>query len=262
MASVGAEGFAESAGLRIHWRTFGAGSPLVLAHGWGSETERHWIDTGWVAALRAIRRVIALDVRGHGRSDKPREQRAYGYSAMSHDVLAVMDHLGVERADFFGYSMGSFMGVCLLGSHRARFTRMVLGGIGDETPASSRACIPIAAGLRAADPAEIADPIGRAARAYAQSNPTSDFEALALSALEMWPEGYPRELGGAELAETDIPVLVVNGAEDQPYVRSDEALVAAIPGARLVRIPGADHLTALVDPRFRAAVLEFLGPRP
>ena len=244
---------------RIHYETFGAGRPIVLVHGWGTDLRHNWVETGWVDALRPIRRVVALDCRGHGRSEKPREQAAYGYRAMSRDVLRVMDTLGITTADFIGYSMGAFMGACLLGDDPKRFTSMVLGGIGDETPKSSAACVAIAAGLRASDPDAITDPLGRAARAYAESNPDNDLEVLALSALQMWPEGYPRTLAGPGLAAIDVPVLVVNGEDDQPYVRSDERLVAAIPGARLVRIAGANHASAVADPRFRNAVLEFLS---
>jgi pimeloyl-ACP methyl ester carboxylesterase len=252
-------GFVLSAGLRIHYQSFGAGRPIVLAHGWGSDLQHHWLATGWVEALSAIRRVIALDCRGHGRSDKPHDQTRYGYRDMSRDVLSVMDRLEIAKADFLGYSLGAFMGVCLLGDAGHRFSAMVLGGIGDETPSSSHACIGIAAALRAPHPDAIVDPLGRAARAFAAANPANDLEALALSALQMWPEGYPLELGGAGLSAVDLPVLVVNGADDQPYVRSDERLVAAIPGARLARIPGADHFTAVADPRFRALAIDFLS---
>ncbi len=251
--------FAESAGLRIHYRSIGAGRPIVLVHGWGSDWRHNWQATGWVEALRRIRRVIALDCRGHGRSDKPHEQAAYSYRSMSRDVLRVMDRLEIETADFFGYSMGAFMGACLLDEAPRRFRAMVLGGIGDETPESSGACHAIAAGLRAPDASAISDKMGRAARAFVAVNPHSDLEALALSALQMWPEGYPLKLAGNRRAELKLPVLVVNGADDQPYVRSDERLVAAIPGARLQRIPGTDHLSVVGDPRFRAAVIGFLS---
>jgi hypothetical protein len=56
-------------------------------------------------------------------------------------------------------------------------------------------------------------------------------------------------------------LLVVNGADDDPYVRSDERFVAEIPGARLVRIPGRDHRSVVPDPRFKGAVIEFLTQR-
>ncbi|MGH9886434.1 MAG: alpha/beta fold hydrolase [bacterium] len=243
---------------RLHFESFGSGRPIVLVHGWGTDLRHNWVTTGWVDALRPLGRVVALDCRGHGRSDKPREPAAYGYRAMSRDVLRVLDALGIEQADFLGYSLGAFMGVCLLVDAPQRFTSMALAGVGDETAKSAAAGVAIAAGLRASDAEAIRDPIGRATRAYVDANSDNDREALALSALQMWPEGYPRALGGPRLAQVDIPVLVVNGSEDHPYVKSDERLVAAIRGARLVRIPGANHLSAVTDPRFRAAVVEFL----
>ena len=66
---------------------------------------------------------------------------------------------------------------------------MVLGGIGDETEESAAVCHLIAASLRADDPSEIADPVGRAYRRYVDADPTNDREALAVAALQMWPDG-------------------------------------------------------------------------
>lgn len=247
---------ADCAGLAIHYECFGAGAPLVLAHGWGSDLAHNWVATGWVEALAAQRRVIALDSRGHGRSAKPREQRLYGYRAMSRDVIAVLDHAGVSRADFFGYSLGAFLGVCLLADEPARFRAFVLGGIGDETPESAAAGAEIARALRGEPTSH---PLAQATRAFVAQNPASDFEALALSAAEMWPQGYPRALGGAALAEARAPVLIVNGAEDRPYVATDSLLAAAIPSARLVRIPERDHLSVVADAGFQRVVCEFLA---
>ena len=247
---------ADCAGLAIHYECFGAGTPLVLAHGWGSDLAHNWQRTSWVDALATQRRVIAFDSRGHGRSAKPREQRLYGYRAMSRDVIAVLDHAGISRADFFGYSLGAFLGVCLLVDEPARFRAFVLGGIGDETPQSAAAGAEIAKALRGEPTSH---PLAKATRAFVAANPTSDFEALALSAAEMWPQGYPRALGGSALADVRAPVLIVNGAEDHPYVASDERLASAIPSARLVRIPGRDHLSVVADARFRDIVLEFLA---
>ena len=130
------KGFVESDGLKIYYESEGEGRAIVVVHGWGSSLQGNWVDTGWVEALRPMRRVVALDVRGHGASDKPRDQAVYSYAKMSHDVLAVMDHLGLETADYLGYSMGACMGASLLGQAPARFGKMILGGIGDETDES------------------------------------------------------------------------------------------------------------------------------
>jgi len=243
--------------VHISYEQHGDGRPIVLVHGWGMSSRRCWIDTGWVSAL-APRRVVLLDVRGHGKSDRPLTPGSYTYRAMSADVIQVLDELGIEKADLFGYSMGSFMGAALLGSHADRFTSMVLGGIGDETPESADACEVIAAALRADDPSSIREPLGLAYRAFVDLDPASDREALAVAALDMWPDGHPVEVGGPGLRDADVPVLIVNGADDHPYVDTAPHLAGALRDATVVTIPDTDHLTALTDARFRAAVLEFL----
>ena len=133
----GAAMFAESDSLKIWFSHTGVGRPLVLVHGWGADSRTNWIETGWTQALEAIRALILIDVRGHGRSSKPQVPVLYSYAAMSRDVLAVLDALEIDTCDFMGYSMGAFMGAWLLGHHPERFTSMVLGGIGNESEASA-----------------------------------------------------------------------------------------------------------------------------
>jgi pimeloyl-ACP methyl ester carboxylesterase len=245
--------------VRIHYDVVGDGHPLVLVHGWGASARRNWVDLGWVDVLAPIRRLVLMDCRGHGRSDAAPSQADYGYAAMSEDVLQVLDELAIEKADLFGYSMGAFIGVSLLGHHRDRFSSMVLGGIGEETTESAGTCDRIAASLRVDDPADIADPVGRAYRRYVDADPMNDRVALAMAALQMWPDGHPLLLGGAGLADVDIPVLLVDGADDHPYVDSVGRLAQAIPGAELVTIDGTDHHTVVDDARFKQTVLRFLS---
>jgi hypothetical protein len=153
------------------------------------------------------------------------------------------------------------MGVSLLGHARERFTSMILGGIGDETDQSLAVLPKIVAGLRAEEGTRITDPVASGYRAYARSDQRNDLEALALSALQMWPEGFPLQLGGPGLADVDIPILIVNGANDHPYIDTVHRLVGALPGARLVVIPDRDHLGVVTDPGFTDSVLAFLdGP--
>jgi pimeloyl-ACP methyl ester carboxylesterase len=254
-------GFVDSDGFKIHYETFGKGDPLVLVHGWGSSLQTNWVDTGWVAALEKTRRVIALDVRGHGDSDKPHDQSAYSYANMSRDVLRVIDRLKIAKADYLGYSMGAFMGVWLVGNARQRFSSMILGGIGDETEESLAALPKIVAGLRAKHPAELTDPVSSAYRAFSERDPRNNREALAVSALQMWPQGYPLKLGGPNLAKVDIPVLIVNGANDHPYIDTVQTLVDAIPNSRLATLSDCDHLSTVTDPRFKQLVLGFLSSR-
>ena len=256
------EGFVESDGLEIFFQRFGEGEPLILVHGWGSDSQANWIDTGWVDALSEIRQVIAIDVRGHGKSEKPLALEPYSYAAMSTDVLAVLDALGIETCDFMGYSMGSFMGAHLLAHSPERFTSMILGGIGDETEESAAQGVAIARALRAASLEEIEDERGRAVRRFVEANPRNDLLSLAFSAEQMWPEGYPLEVAGPNIATAEFPVLVVNGDDDHPYVESADRFVSALPNGRHVRLPGVDHLTAVTDQRFKALVVEFLESQP
>lgn len=249
--------YALSDGLQIYYETFDQGKPIILVHGWGSDLKNSWVESGWVKSLQSVRKVIAMDCRGHGQSDKPHDQKVYSYSIMAQDVLHLMDHLNIAKVDIFGYSLGAFMAVHLLGHNSERFNSMILGGIGDETEDSKDARF-IADALRAKNPSKIINPLGRVYRDYVDSNPNNDREALALSALQMWPEGYPVQLGGVGLANVDIPVIIINGENDYPYVKSDKKLVDAIPGAQLVRIPNKNHVNVLIDQRFKTKVLDFL----
>jgi len=257
MAAYATSGFFDSDGLQIYYEIYGQGKPIILVHGWGTDLKQNWVDTGWVEAFQSVRQVIALDCRGHGQSDKPYDQKVYSYSVMARDILHLMDHLSIAKADLFGYSMGAFMIVHLLGHNRERLTSVIMGGIGNETDESKDAQF-IADALLAKDPSQITNSLGRVYRTFVESNPNNDLEALAWSALQMWPEGFPVQIGGVGLTDVDIPVLIINGEEDYPYVRSDEKLADVIPGSKLVRIPKKNHLTVINSRRFKKEVLAFL----
>ena len=131
-------------------------------------------------------------------------------------------------------------------------------GIGDENEESIAEAPIIAAAMRVDDASQITDPDALLYRVFALSDPRNDLEALALSALQMWPEGFPLELGGPGLNNVYLPVLILNGENDIPYAYTDQNLADAIAGARLVEIPDADHLSVLYDGRFKEEVLKFL----
>src|SRR5215469_13003957 len=109
----------------------GDGEPIVLVHGLASNAEVNWVHPGWVTTLtRAGRRVIALDNRGHGASTKLYEPAAYHSALMAEDVRALLDHLGLARADVMGYSMGARITAFFALAHPERLRRAVLGGLG------------------------------------------------------------------------------------------------------------------------------------
>ncbi len=115
-------------GLTLAYQTEGDGSPVVLLHGFASDTDHDWRHSGlWQALVSAGHRVVGLDARGHGRSDKPHDPAAYADDAMSRDVRMLFDHLGLRDADVVGYSMGAAFAlrVALTDS---RVRRLILGG--------------------------------------------------------------------------------------------------------------------------------------
>src|SRR5512140_2436116 len=107
------------------------GAPIVLVHGFASTKETNWLAPGWIDTLtRAGRRAIALDDRGHGKSTKLYDPARYHSAIMAEDVRALMDHLGLPRADLMGYSMGARIVAVLALAHPDRVRRIVIGGLG------------------------------------------------------------------------------------------------------------------------------------
>ena len=252
-STVAPSGFFDSDGVKIHYETFGQGKPIILVHGFSSNLNDNWVRTGWVETLEPARWVVALDCRGHGQSDKPHDPDSYGDENMSQDVLRLMDHLNINKADLFGYSMGAGIATYLLAHHRDRFTAVVLGGTGDTSQFSGSVFgRVIADALLAKDPSQITNPVAALFRTFAELDPNNDLQALAACALRLLSPVDP-----ADLAKVDIPVLIVDGANDV-LARNPDQLAAAIPGARLVIIPDRDHLTVVPDPRFKQEVLAFL----
>lgn len=242
----------DSDGVQIRYETWGEGEPIVLVHGFASSLKGNWVDTGWVDELSKTRRVVALDCRGHGESDKPHDPAMYGSGTMAEDVVRLMDHLSIESADLMGYSMGGYISLMLLTRHGERFTRAVLGGIGSPSSPAARGRPNVVEALLAESAAGVTDPVGRAFRIFAEAN-KNDLRALA-ACMQAGREPLTPEMLGA----ISIPVLVVVGSADALIAKPEE-LAHAIPNAELVTIPGKDHITVAADRRFKEAVLQFLA---
>src|SRR5215472_6580275 len=120
--------YAVNQGLRIHYRTEGDGQPpLVLQHGFTDSLET-WYDLGYVEALKPQYRLILIDARGHGGSDKPHEPNAYDRQRNVEDITTVLDDLGIPRAHYFGYSMGGRIGFAVARYAPERVRSLILGG--------------------------------------------------------------------------------------------------------------------------------------
>jgi len=234
----------------------GEGDPIVLVHGFASSKEVNWLQPGWIATLTgAGRRVIALDDRGHGESSKLYDPAAYHTNVMAEDVRALLDHLSIDRADVMGYSMGARITSFLALKHPDRVRSVILGGLGIKLVEGVGLPEEIAVALEAPSLDNVTDPTGRMFRAFADQT-KSDRRALAACI-----RGSRQVLTREEAGQIKAPMLIAVGGKDD-IAGSPQALAALIPGARALDIPGRDHMLAVGDKVFKAAVLEFLDTRP
>ena len=248
------ERFSSFDGLSLAYAVAGseaAGRAVLLHHGFASSARVNWERPGVVAALvEAGRRVVAFDARGHGSSEAPHAPAAYAAGAMARDVSALLDHLGLEQVDMAGYSMGAFVTVELAGgATEPRLRSLLLGGIGTaqllgERPPSET----IAAALEAEDATSVSDPSGRAFRYFADA---TGQDRLALAAVQRAWRGVDLEV----LGRITQPALVVNGHADT-LAGDPFAVASLIPGGRALSVPG-DHLSAVMKPEFRQAMLDW-----
>src|SRR3954469_6001344 len=222
-------------GVDIAFLDEGEGAPIVLVHGFASTAQVNWRHPGWVGTLTAAgRRVIALDNRGHGESSKLYDPAAYHSALMAEDVRALLDHLGLGRADVMGYSMGARITAFLALAHPQRVRRVVLGGLGIHLVDGVGLPESIAEALEAPSLADVQAPMGRMFRAFAEQT-KSDLKALAACI-----RGSRQTLSEAEVAAIEAPTLISVGTTDTVAGSAGE-LAALMPNARALDIPGRDH---------------------
>lgn len=245
-----------SDGLTLNYIDEGAGDPVLLIHGFASNLQVNWVGTQWVDALvKAGYRVLAFDHRGHGQSDKIYDPARYTIGDMAADALALLDSLGIARADIVGYSMGARVGAFLAIEHRESVRSLVIGGMGGRLFEGAPKSEEIARALEAPSRDDVTDPYARTFRVFADAT-KGDLKALAAVIRS------PRlPLTREKLGSISCPVLIVVGSEDN-VAGDPEVLAAAIPGARAVSIEGRDHNRCVGDKNFKQAVIDFLAGRP
>jgi len=227
----------------------------MLIHGWGGSFETTWQRSGFAALLAdGGKRVIGVDLLGHGTAPKPHDPAAYA------DLTErVVDALPDHPVAAIGFSLGALTLLRTAILHPDRFERIVLAGIGknvfERDHAGSTA---IADGLRAlregADPASLEQTV-RLFTQYAQQ-PGNDVEALR--AIMERPAGT--EIDASGLANVTCPVLVVVGEQD--FVHPADELAASFPDGRVVNLPKTDHFATPESFGFFDAALEFVGALP
>jgi pimeloyl-ACP methyl ester carboxylesterase len=242
--------------VEIAYLDEGEGEPILLVHGFASTKNVNWVYPGWVSELKKSgRRIIALDNRGHGDSGKLYDPAQYEVETMAGDVTALMDHLGLERADVMGYSLGSRMTAVLALRQPQRLRSAILGGIGIGLIEGGGPGQNVAAALEAASLDDVTDPVGRTFRAFADQT-RSDRRALAACL-----RGSRRLMTRQQAAGIAVPVLIAVGTSDE-IAGSAHALSEIIPGSEVLDIPNRDHMRAVGDKVYKTGVLEFLSRRP
>jgi pimeloyl-ACP methyl ester carboxylesterase len=243
-------------GIEIAYLDEGEGEPIVLVHGFASNAAVNWIFPGWVATMaKAGRRVIALDNRGHGASSKLYDPEAYHSAGMAQDVRALLDHLGIARADVMGYSMGARIAAFLALAHPERVRSVILGGLGSRLVDGVGLPQSVADALEAPSLAAVSDPQGRVFRSFAEQT-QSDLKALAACI-----RGSRQTLTCADVMAIRMPALVAVGTADA-VAGSAHELASMLPAGEALDIPGRDHMQAVGDRVFKAGVLAFLAVRP
>jgi len=233
----------------------GEGEPIVLVHGFASTKNVNWVYPTWVSELRkGGRRVIALDNRGHGESSKLYEAADYSIPIMSGDIIALMDHLDIDRADVMGYSLGGRMAAWLGLNAPERLRSAILGGIGLAMIEGGGPGENVALALEAPSLDDVTDPVGRTFRAFADQT-RSDRAALAACL-----RGSRGLMTKEEAARIAVPVLIAVGTSDE-VAGSAQALGEIIPDSEVLEIPGRDHMRAVGDKVYKTGVAEFLSRR-
>lgn len=235
-----------------------SGPPVLLIHGFASTAIANWVNPGWLKTLgEAGYRVIAIDNRGHGSSDKLYDADVYHPWIMAEDAVALLDHLGIPEAHVMGYSMGARVSTFMAIAHPDRVRSLVLGGLGIGMVEGVGDWDPIADALVAPSLDDVTHARGRMFRAFAEQT-KSDRQALAACI-----QGS-RDLASREdVARIEAPTLIAVGTKDD-IAGSGQELAALMPNAEAIDIPNRDHMLAVGDKIFKAAVLEFyqrLGQR-
>jgi pimeloyl-ACP methyl ester carboxylesterase len=244
----------DSGGVTIAYDEIGPreGRPVVLVHGFTSNRKENWQRLGWYGAFeRKNIRCVTFDCRGHGESSKPHDPAAYSRAAMVGDIVALLDHLGVERADLLGYSMGARLSLAAARTVPKRIPLLMLGGIGGKFFDPPPPGHPMAEAMEADDPETISDPILRSFRRFADEQGE---DRLALAALN---RGADAPLEKEEVSKLAVETLIVAGARDD-LAGDPHELAAIIPGAKAVVLPGCDHFSAIPHALFKASVFDFL----
>jgi pimeloyl-ACP methyl ester carboxylesterase len=260
------EGVFDSNGVKIHYATEGTGEAVVLLHGWMSDSSM-WGPLDTNPATEEFQ-LIALDLRGHGKSDKPHDPAKYD-AEVAADVIRLLDHLKIEKAHLVGYSSGSFVAGKVAATHPDRVRSVVFGGqapIVGEVRDSDFAEVELFAGLvdegkdlgeyvLAVTPkeAKLTEERAKVLAAFAYAG--KDVKAFAAAG-----RGYKHlAVTAEELKKCTAPMLFLHGGNESAHVKTKVAAAReALGRGELKIIDGGNHMTTLADPEFGDSIETFL----
>lgn len=219
---------------------------MVLVHGFASSFQHGWAEDGWPDILADEgRTVIGGDLPGHGNNHpKPVDPEAYAH--MEEEVAA--SFADYPQVDAVGFSMGARILLTIASDHPERFGKLVVMGVGANVFRNERADALADAVEHGAPP----DQIGLRVFEKMAADPRNDRKALAAVMRRV-----PPPLDANRLGRVTCPTLVILGTED--FVGPADPLMAALPDARLVTLPGVDHFATPKDFRAIDATLQFLS---
>jgi len=250
----------EAGSCRLFYTIEGQGEAVLLLHGLAAHSDINWRWPGLIRLLRKHYRVICLDLRGHGLSDKPEVEGQYGLQLVA-DVPRLLDHLGITRVHLVGYSLGGFIALKTAALHPDRLIDVTLIAAGWERPDSrifhhlNQCTVALRAGKSIPPPGAVAVRPGlletltsRIATAF-----FIDRQAIAalldsLSALALTEE---------ELHSLSVPVCLMIG--DRDYLRAGaEAMLGQAPDLCCYVIPNTNHVTTIWRRALHRDLLRFL----
>ena len=258
------EGSFDSNGVKIHYVVEGKGEPVLLIHGFTGSIDPQWRAPGIIKELADDYQVIALDNRGHGKSDKPHDPKQYG-TEMVEDAVRLLDHLKIDKAHVVGYSMGGTITCKLLVTHPERLLTATLGGSGGIREGAIPPRYDVLAesleqGKGFGPLIEFLTPAGRPKLTDEQIKLVNDRLSAAndTKALAAVIRGLKDlAVSDDQLKANKVPTLALIGEID-PLKTGVDALKGRLANLDIVVIDGADHITAFYRPEFRERLKEFL----
>ena len=236
--------YADNAGIRIYYEVEGKGPPLVLLQGWSCPLQL-WRYFSYVETLKRDHRLILIDARGHGGSDKPHDAKAYRLERMVADVVAVLDDLNIRKAHYWGYSMGGWVGFGIAAYAIERFRSLIIGGYQPDwgRPQQVEGFFQIVEGGMDALLALWKTGLGsRMTTQLEQMALGNDLEALK-AIMEAMTVRYDLQ---EALSTLPIPCLLYVGENDGHYTALKETS-KRMPSATFTSLPGLDHFSAIVQ---------------